>query len=116
MAGSSSLPKSSPRSMRSTSTGSARRARRCLPGLAPGRRSASRLSGRPDPASVSELSTLVAEPWGDYALLDSGGGRKLERYGRFRFIRPEPQAMWAPAAENWAADGEFIPGSDEEGG
>ncbi len=62
------------------------------------------------------LQTLVAEPWVDYALLDSGNGRKLERYGRFRFIRPEPQAMWAPADPDWQADGEFIPGSDEEGG
>ncbi len=63
-----------------------------------------------------KLSTLVAEPWADYGLLDSGGGRKLERYGRYRFIRPEPQAMWAPADSDWKADGEFIPGSDEEGG
>ncbi len=62
------------------------------------------------------LATLVAEPWADYALLDSGGGRKLERYGPYRFIRPEPQAMWAPAQAEWEADGEFIPGSDEEGG
>jgi 23S rRNA (cytosine1962-C5)-methyltransferase len=62
------------------------------------------------------LATLVAEPWDDYALLDSGRGRKLERYGRHRFIRPEPQAMWAPADPDWDADGEFIPGSDEEGG
>ena len=31
-------------------------------------------------------------------LVDSGHGRKLERYGRFRFVRPEPQAMWAPAS------------------
>ena len=62
------------------------------------------------------LSTLVAEPWADYGLVDSGHGRKLERYGRYRFIRPEPQAMWAPASPDWDADGEFIPGSDEEGG
>ena len=62
------------------------------------------------------LATLVAEPWPDYGLLDSGHGRKLERYGRYRFIRPEPQAMWAPAKPDWDADGEFIPGSDEEGG
>ena len=62
------------------------------------------------------LQTLVAEPWPDYGLIDSGGGRKLERYGRFRFVRPEPQAMWAPASDDWQADGEFIPGSDEEGG
>jgi 23S rRNA (cytosine1962-C5)-methyltransferase len=62
------------------------------------------------------LSTLVAEPWADYGLVDSGGGRKLERYGPHRFIRPEPQAMWAPASAEWDADGEFVPGSDEEGG
>jgi 23S rRNA (cytosine1962-C5)-methyltransferase len=62
------------------------------------------------------LSTLVAEPWADYGLVDSGGGRKLERYGPYSFIRPEPQAMWAPARAEWDADGEFVPGSDEEGG
>jgi 23S rRNA (cytosine1962-C5)-methyltransferase len=62
------------------------------------------------------LTTLVAEPWADYGLIDSGHGRKLERYGPYRFIRPEPQAMWAPALDAWDADGEFIPGSDEEGG
>jgi 23S rRNA (cytosine1962-C5)-methyltransferase len=65
---------------------------------------------------VPDLQTLIAEPWDDYGLLDSGHGRKLERYGRFRFIRPEPQAMWAPAATDWRADAEFVPGSDEEGG
>lgn len=63
-----------------------------------------------------DLSSLIAEPWSDYGLVDSGHGRKLERYGRFRFIRPEPQALWAPAQAQWDADGEFIPGSDEEGG
>jgi 23S rRNA (cytosine1962-C5)-methyltransferase len=61
-------------------------------------------------------TTLVAEPWADYGLVDSGHGRKLERYGRYRFVRPEPQAMWAPAAPDWDADAEFVPGSDEEGG
>jgi 23S rRNA (cytosine1962-C5)-methyltransferase len=63
-----------------------------------------------------QLTTLVTEPWPDYALLDSGHGRKLERYGRFRFVRPEPQAMWAPAAPNWQHDGEFLGASDEDGG
>jgi 23S rRNA (cytosine1962-C5)-methyltransferase len=63
-----------------------------------------------------KLQTLIGEPWPDYGLIDSGHGRKLERYGRFRFIRPEPQAMWAPAQDDWQADGEFVPGSDEEGG
>ena len=62
------------------------------------------------------LTTLVAEPWEDYGLVDSGGGRKLERYGRYRFIRPEPQAMWEPASADWQAHGEFVPGADAEGG
>ncbi|QUT04666.1 class I SAM-dependent methyltransferase [Sphingobium phenoxybenzoativorans] len=63
-----------------------------------------------------DLQTLIGEPWPDYGLIDSGNGRKLERYGSYRFIRPEPQAMWAPATTDWASDGEFIPGSDDEGG
>jgi len=63
-----------------------------------------------------KLETLIGEPWADYGLVDSGHGKKLERYGRFRFIRPEPQAMWAPAATDWKAQGEFVPGSDEDGG
>ncbi len=60
--------------------------------------------------------TLIGEPWSDYGLIDSGNGRKLERYGRYRFIRPEAQALWPPATEDWKADGEFIPGADEDGG
>ena len=63
-----------------------------------------------------ELQTLIGEPRPDYTLIDSGHGRKLERYGPHRLIRPEPQAMWAPAHDDWQADGEFVPGSDEDGG
>lgn len=68
-------------------------------------------------AKLAETSLILAgEGWADYALLDSGHGRKLERYGPYRFIRPEPQAMWTPRLANWDADGEFVPGSDEDGG
>ncbi|QIG78359.1 class I SAM-dependent methyltransferase [Stakelama tenebrarum] len=63
-----------------------------------------------------QLVTLTGEPWADYGLIDCGNGRKLERYGDYRFIRPEPQAMWAPASDAWDAHGEFVPGSDEDGG
>ncbi|MEY3985423.1 MAG: hypothetical protein RLZ59_868 [Pseudomonadota bacterium] len=62
------------------------------------------------------LITLIGEAWSDYGLIDCGHGRKLERYGPHRFIRPEPQALWAPASADWQADGEFVPGSDEDGG
>lgn len=59
---------------------------------------------------------MAGEGWADYGLVDSGHGRKLERYGPHRFVRPEPQAMWAPRLGDWQADGEFVPGSDEDGG
>jgi 23S rRNA (cytosine1962-C5)-methyltransferase len=69
------------------------------------------------------MAELIQQPlvmegagWADYGLVDSGHGRKLERYGPHRFIRPEPQAMWSPRQEDWQADGEFVPGSDEDGG
>ena len=69
---------------------------------------------------MAELRTepllMVGEGWDAYRLLDSGGGRKLEAYGPHSFIRPEPQAMWSPRLSEWAADGEFVPGSDEDGG
>ena len=59
---------------------------------------------------------MTGEGWADYGLVDCGHGRKYERYGPFSFIRPEPQAMWTPRLERWEADGEFVPGSDEDGG
>ena len=66
--------------------------------------------------AAPEFVTLISEPRSDYTLLDSGGGRKFERYGDKTFIRPEPQAMWEPSREDWDADAEFVPGSDEDGG
>ena len=65
---------------------------------------------------MSDLVTLIAEPWDDWGLIDCGNGQKLERYGEFKVVRPEPQAMWAPAGESWDPDATFVPGSDEEGG
>lgn len=57
-------------------------------------------------------------PEAGYALLDSGEGRKLERYGSFVFDRPEPQALWRPrrdAAAWLKADASFKSESDEDG-
>lgn len=63
-----------------------------------------------------QLETLVAEPWDDWGLIDSGNGQKLERYGAVEVARPEPQAMWPRAKSDWNPDATFVPGSDEEGG
>ena len=57
--------------------------------------------------------------WADYALLDSGHGKKLERYGRYTVVRPEPQCFWAPrlAAKAWdEADAVFDPTDEDEAG
>jgi 23S rRNA (cytosine1962-C5)-methyltransferase len=43
-----------------------------------------------------DITLLRTRGWDQYELLDSGDGRKLERYGGHTFIRPEPQAMWKP--------------------
>ncbi len=59
---------------------------------------------------------MTGQAWADYGLIDCGDGRKLERYGPHRFIRPDAQALWRPRLERWASDGEFVPGSDEDGG
>jgi 23S rRNA (cytosine1962-C5)-methyltransferase len=65
---------------------------------------------------VSDLTTIIAEPWADWGLIDCGDGLKFERYGPVTVVRPEPQAMWAPASGDWDPDATFVPGSDEEGG
>ena len=65
---------------------------------------------------MTGLTTIIAEPWADWGLLDCGNGQKLERYGDIKVVRPEPQAMWAPARDDWDPDATFVPGSDEEGG
>jgi 23S rRNA (cytosine1962-C5)-methyltransferase len=63
--------------------------------------------------------TLLESPhWTDYALLDSGDGLKLERFGKYVFIRPESQAMWKRSLENeWKqAHAIFQPTGEESGG
>jgi 23S rRNA (cytosine1962-C5)-methyltransferase len=57
--------------------------------------------------------------WSDYALLDSGNGKKLERYGRYTVVRPEPQCFWSPRlpAKVWDnADAVFDPSDEDEAG
>ena len=40
---------------------------------------------------------LDSTAWDAYSLLDSGGHKKLEQFGRYRLERFEPQAAWKPA-------------------
>jgi 23S rRNA (cytosine1962-C5)-methyltransferase len=62
---------------------------------------------------------LESRGWADYELIDSGAGAKLERYGRYRVVRPEAQALWTPrrpAAEWDRADARFVGSGDEDDG
>ncbi|MFZ6013369.1 MAG: class I SAM-dependent methyltransferase [Bacteroidota bacterium] len=40
------------------------------------------------------LELLHPSSWKDYELIDSGDFEKLERFGKYVLIRPEPQAIW----------------------
>jgi len=71
------------------------------------------------PSLSSTPLVMRTGAWADYAMLDSGGGRKLERYGPYRVVRPEPQCLWSPRlpAADWAsADAVFDPAGDEDEG
>ena len=67
-------------------------------------------------ALVQQPLVMECRGWDSYRLLDSGAGRKWESFGPHSFTRPEPQALWQPRRSDWPAAGEFIPGSDEDGG
>ena len=66
----------------------------------------------------SQFTLLEATRWEDYALLDSGDGLKLERFGKYVFARPESQAMWKRSLTSvWKdVDAVFIPSGEESGG
>jgi 23S rRNA (cytosine1962-C5)-methyltransferase len=49
------------------------------------------------------MNIISPTSWTDYELIDSGNFEKLERFGAYHLIRPEPQALWAPSlsADEW---------------
>ena len=36
----------------------------------------------------------IADQWKDYEVLDTSGGEKLERWGDYLLVRPDPQVIW----------------------
>ena len=36
----------------------------------------------------------VADGWSDFKVLDASGGEKLEQWGDYIFVRPDPQVIW----------------------
>ncbi len=36
----------------------------------------------------------IADQWKDYEVIDTSGGEKLERWGKYTLVRPDPQVIW----------------------
>jgi 23S rRNA (cytosine1962-C5)-methyltransferase len=57
-----------------------------------------------------EIKLFYSKEWENYELLDTGEGEKLERFGKYIFIRPYEDAVWPktlPIKEWNKADGKF---------
>ncbi|MFD0999033.1 class I SAM-dependent methyltransferase [Ohtaekwangia kribbensis] len=58
------------------------------------------------------MKLLHPSSWKDYELIDSGDCEKLERFGKYTLIRPEPQAIWSKSLsdQEWkkVADAKFV--------
>lgn len=65
------------------------------------------------------MELLSPKNFSDYELLDCGDFLKLERFGNYITIRPEPQAVWSPAwtIAEWErkAHVRFVPQSSSSG-
>ena len=42
----------------------------------------------------------IADNWKDYEVIDTGDGEKLERWGKYLLVRPDPQVIWKSEHKN----------------
>ena len=60
---------------------------------------------------------FIADKWKDFAVLDTGGGEKLERWGEYFLARPDPQVIWPRgAARQWVRAQAHYQRSERGGG
>ncbi len=44
----------------------------------------------------------IADRWKDYKILDTSDGEKLEMWGQYKLLRPDPQVIWnVPKGREW---------------
>ena len=43
---------------------------------------------------------FITNEWKDYELIDCSDGEKLERWGSYYLVRPDPQAIWHTPRQN----------------
>ncbi len=68
---------------------------------------------------IPKLRLLTSPDWEEYELLDTGEGQALERFGPYKLIRSEPQAIWRRSLpeKTWeSADAVMVPTGGEHGG
>ena len=58
----------------------------------------------------------ISDNWQDYELLDASDGERLERWGKYILIRPDPQIIWKNkrTAAEWKT--EFTEDQNREAG
>ncbi len=64
------------------------------------------------------MQILTCVGWKDYELIDSGNGMRYERFGPYRTVRPDPQAIWQPSLSQqvWEeADVQFVRTTQDRG-
>lgn len=57
-----------------------------------------------------EIKLFFSKDWKDYELLDTGDGEKLEKFGKYTFVRPYEDAVWSKtlSEKEWGKnDGKF---------
>lgn len=45
------------------------------------------------------MNLLTTLGFPDYELIDTGDGKRLERFGAYRLVRPDPQSIWKPSLD-----------------
>ncbi|MBI5621219.1 class I SAM-dependent methyltransferase [Candidatus Gottesmanbacteria bacterium] len=67
---------------------------------------------------MTDIPILSPDDWTDYELIDSGVGLKLERFGSYTVVRPDPRALWKPHRDPalWQqANARYIRSTNTEG-
>lgn len=60
---------------------------------------------------------FIANGWKDFEVLDTGAGEKLERWGDYLLVRPDPQVIWPRAQEKlWSRAQAHYTRSERGGG
>ena len=51
----------------------------------------------------------ISDEWKEYEVLDTSGGERLERWGKFILVRPDPQVIWDTPTDGTPAGSAMMP-------